>query len=297
LGLTPSALCILSPLSIIGIYLTGIVALSTENRGLFIESLRYNFGAFFVIIFVVLLTIGKLPLLGGMKKAQMRVNQGGPIWPEGTENDEGEDEKTRGRLVNLFLPVFVFITSSIIIGNVLYGMLITLIFVFMFYCFQQYMSPDEFFKHFIYGIENLIAPVVIFIVGKCFAFGLYDLGFTAWLSDLMHSLIGGQVWLLAPIIFVVGVLIGALFNDHWAMYAICIPIAATLAATFDGNIALYIGAVCAAGLLGNELAPGNIYFIGSMLGVEPLSYYRAKLPYIIVIIVLTLCAYIAVGLL
>ena len=306
MGLTPSALCMLSPLSIIGIYLTGVITVATGDRDIFLQAIRYNFGAFFLIVFILLLIIEKMPLSGSLKQAQIRVKEGGPLWPEGTDTGEHDDEQSRGRLVNFFLPVFVFIASSIITGilgsgtfqvNVLYGMCFTLIFVFMFYCFQRYMTPDEFFKNFIYGIEYMIAPVVIFTVGKCFAYGIADLGFTEWLNDLVHGLIGGQTWLLAPIIFGVGVLVGALFNDHWAMYVICIPVAASLAASFNENIALYMGAVCAAGLLGYELAPGNIYFIGSYLGINPASYYRAKLPYIVIITALTFCAYIAAGLL
>ena len=308
MGFTPSALCILSPFSTIGIYLAGVIAMATGDRYIFPEVISYNFGAILMVIVILFLIIGKIPLSAGLKKAEFRVKNGGTLWPEGTEasENEDEDEQSRGLLVNLFLPVAIFIVSSIITGtlasgtfrvNVLYGLLITLIFVFLLYCFQQYMTPDQFFKHLIYGIEDMIAPVIIFTIGKCFAYGLADLGFTVWLSDSMHNLIGEQVWLLAPIIFSVAVLIGVLFNDHWAMYTICIPIAVGLASSFNGNIALCLGAVCSAGLLGYELALGNIYFIGTMLGVNPRSYYRAKLPYFIVITALSLCAFVAAGLL
>jgi Na+/H+ antiporter NhaC len=176
-------------------------------------------------------------------------------------------------------------------------MFITLIFVFLLYCFQRFMTPDQFIKNLIYGIESMIAPVVIFLVGKCFANSMDEIGFSFWLNGLVHDLIKGQVWLLPPIIFGVCTLVGALFDNPWAMYAIGIPIAAGLAVSTGGNTALYIGAVCAAGLIGNELSPGDIFFIGSMLGVNPMIYYRAKLPYIITITALTLCAYTAAGLL
>ena len=306
MGMTPSALCILSPFSVMGIYLTGVITLYTGENGIFLESIRYNYGAFFSILFILLLVIGKLPLFGGLKQAQIRVKEGGCIWPEGTDTNEGDEEQALGRLFNLFLPVFVFIVSSIVMGtlaagvfqvNVLYGMLITLVFTFFLYCFQQYMTPDQFFKNIIYGIESMIGPVVVFIIGKCFAYGMNDLGFTAWLDSILHNFIGNQIWILAPIIFIACTLVAVLFNDFWAMYAICIPIAVSLAATFDKNIAIIIGAVCAAGFLGNELAHGNIHFIGSVLGVNPTYYYRAKRPYIIIITALTFCAFIFTGLL
>ena len=306
MGLTPSALCILNPLSIIGIYLAGVIAISGEEKSLFLDVIRYNYGAFFALVFILLLIMGKIPLLGGLKKAQIRVDEGGSLWPEGTDVNESEDEHSRGRLVNLFLPVLVFFASSIITGslaagsfqiNVLYGMCVTMIFMFFLYCFQQYMTPDQFFKHFIYGIESMIAPVVLFVVGKCFAYGMDALGFTTWLIDIVHGLIYGQIWLLAPIIFVVCVLVAAVFNDFWAVFVICIPIAVSLAASFNGNIALYLGAVCSAGFLGNELAHGNMDFIGYMIGINPKSYFRAKRPYIMIIIVLTFFAFVAAGLL
>ena len=306
MGLTPSALCILSPFSTIGIYLAGVIAMATGDRYLFQSVISFNFGAFFVVFFIFLFIIGKIPLSVRLKDAEQRVKNGGTLWPEGTDQIDHTDEHSRGLLINLFLPVLVFIVSSIVTGslasgtfqvNVLIGLITTLIFVFLLYTLQMYMTPDQFFKHLIYGIEDMIAPVVIFTIGKCFAYALADLGFTIWLGDLVHNMIGNQVWLLAPMVFAVSLFIGILFNDHWAMYAICIPIAAGLSLSFNGNIALYLGAVCSAGLLSYELAPGNISFIGTMIGIRPRIYYSVKLPYMVVISILTFCMFIAAGIL
>ncbi|MDR1024657.1 MAG: hypothetical protein LBL56_02945, partial [Treponema sp.] len=56
-----------------------------------------------------------------------------------------------------------------------------------------------------------------------------------------------------------------------------------------------VGAVCAAGFIGNEIALGDIFFIGSMLGCNPMAYYRAKLPYVIAILILAFGGYMAAG--
>ena len=305
MGMAPSALCILSPLSVTGIFLTGTIILATGQRELFLQAVPYNFGAFIAIAFILLLIFQKLPFVGALKQAKIRVTNGGYLWPEGTDIPDTEDEpSSMGRLLNLILPVLILIVSSIAAGtlkagsfeiDVLYGMIITMIFIFLFYCFQRYMTPEQFFKNMVFGIESMIAPVIILIAGKCFANGMADIGFTVWLNELVHSLIQGQNWLLPPIIFCVFALVGTLFDDPWAMFAIGIPIAAGLAVSTGVNIALYIGAVCAAGFIGNEIAPGNIFFIGSMLGVNPMCYYRAKLPYVIIITVITAFAYTAAG--
>jgi Na+/H+ antiporter NhaC len=305
MGMSPGALCILSPMSLTGIYLTGLIAMASGQRGLFFEAIRYNFAAIVTILVILLLAIEKLPLAGSLKKAAARVKNGGELWPEGTDTpDEEDDSANRGRVLNLLLPVLVLIVSSIIAGtieaggfqvNVLYGMFITLIFVFFLYCFQRYMTPEQFFKNLMYGGESMIAPIAMFLVGKCFANGMEEIGFSAWLNEVVQGIIQGQVWLLPLIIFSVCTFVGALFDNPWAMYAIGMPIAASFAAALHGNTALYVGAVCAAGLLGNEIAMGDIFFIGPMLGVNPTSYYQAKLPYVIFISAAAFLCYGAAG--
>jgi Na+/H+ antiporter NhaC len=144
-------------------------------------------------------------------------------------------------------------------------------------------------------MESMIAPIVMFLVGKCFAGGMEEIGFSAWLNELVQHVIRGQVWLLPVIIFSVCTLVGALFDNPWAMYAIGMPIAVSFARNLHGKAGLYVGAVCAAGLIGNEIAMGDIFFIGPMLGINPISYYQAKLPYVITITVLAFAAFAAAG--
>jgi Na+/H+ antiporter NhaC len=306
MGMAPGALCILSPMSLTGIYLTSIIAMTNGgNRGLFIASIRYNFAAIATIIVVLLLAVGKLPLAGNLKKAVVRVQKGGNLWPPGTDVEEENDAPaSQGRLLNLALPVLVLIVSSVVLGtimagefqvNVLYGMFITLIFVFFLYCFQRYMTPDQFFKNVMYGIESMIGPVAMFLLGKCFAGNMEDLGFSAWLTEVVQGTIRGHLWLMPLIIFGMCTFVGALFDNPWAMYAIGMPIAIGFAGSLHTNTALYVGAVCAAGLIGNEIAMGDIFFIGAMLGINPTGYYQAKLPYVICITAVVFLAYAAAG--
>ncbi|MDR2551971.1 MAG: cyclic nucleotide-binding domain-containing protein [Treponema sp.] len=306
MGMSPGALCILSPISLTGIYLSGMILISGGQGELFLRTAPYNFSALFFIVFIFLLASGKLPLVGALKKAVIRVKEGGPLWPEGTDDDMNNDDDAanRGRVVNLLLPVLVLIFSSILTGslgegkfhvNVLYGMVITLIFAFLLYCFQRYLTPEQFFKNMVYGIEGMMAPIVMFLVGKCFAVGMEKIGFSSWLNEVVQLAIQGQVWLLPVIIFSVCTFVGALFDNPWAMYAIGMPIALNFSASLGQNQALYAGAVCAAGLVGNELAMGDIFFIGPMLGINPTAYYRTKLPYVIVLGALTFIAYTAAG--
>jgi Na+/H+ antiporter NhaC len=304
LGLTPMALCILSPLSLTGLYLTGVIVGAGGPRGLFIQGIRYNFSALLALVFILLLIFDKLPLGGDLKKGYRRVKEGGTLWPEGTEVSQGRDSSNQGKVMNLILPILVLIGSSIIIGtlengtlavNVLYGMLITLIFTFVLYCAQRYMSPEQFFNNIIFGIESMLAPIVMFVASNVFAAGIEEIGFSAWLNDAVRDSIGGQAWILPALIFAVCTLVGALFDNPWAMYALGIPIALELGRATSIDLGILVGAVCAAGFTGNEIAMGDIFFEGPMLGINPIVYYKVKLPYVIIITILGFLAYGAIG--
>jgi Na+/H+ antiporter NhaC len=303
MGMSPMAICILNPISLSGLYLTGVIASSGGQREFFVQAIRYNFTALIALFFILLLVFEKMPLASPLKKAAERVKQKGILWPEGTENIGNQDE-ARGRIINMILPVVVLVVSSIAAGtveegrlsvNVLYGLIVTLIVSFLLYCFQRYMTPEQYFNNLVHGIENMLAPVVMFVMGKCFAAGIEGIGFSAWLNEAVQQIFGGQAWLMPALIFGFCALIGALFDNPWAMYAVGMPIAIQFAYSMQGNPGLYVGAVCAAGFIGNELALGDIFFIGSMLGCNPMAYYRAKLPYVIVILILAFGGYAAAG--
>jgi Na+/H+ antiporter NhaC len=301
LGVTPMALCILSPLSLTGLYLTEIILNAGGERNLFIRAIPYNFSAFLALGFIMLLILGLLPSAGALRKGILRVREGGSLWPEGTPLGQGRGGSNRGKLMNLVLPILVLIGSSIIAGtlkngslsvDVLYGMLITLIFTFVLYCSQRYTSPEQFFNNIIYGFESMLVPIVMFIASSAFAAGIGEIGLSAWLNDAVRTLFGGQTWLLPALIFAVCTLMGALFDNPWAMYALGMPIAMELSRTMGMDPGLFVGAVCAAGFTGNEIALGDIFFEGPMLGINPMVFYRTKLPYVVC---LTLLAFLAYG--
>jgi Na+/H+ antiporter NhaC len=304
LGMTPMALCILSPLSLTGLYLTGVIKSAGGEGNLFIHAVRYNFAAIFALAFILLLIIGVLPAAGALKKGIRRVREGGNLWPEGTSIGQGRDSSNRGKVMNMILPIAVLIGSSIVAGtlesgslsiNVLYGMMITLIFTFILYCSQRYMSPEQFFNNLVFGFESMLAPIVMFVVSSVFAAGIEEIGFSSWFDGMVRNMIGGQAWILPALIFAVCTLIGALFDNPWAMYALGMPIALELGRAVGMDLGLFVGAVCAAGFAGNEIALGDIFFEGPMLGINPIVYYRTKLPYTISFTLLAFLAYGGVG--
>ncbi|MDR0878508.1 MAG: cyclic nucleotide-binding domain-containing protein [Treponema sp.] len=314
MGMGPTAICLLNPISLWGIYLTGLIVMSGGKPGVFIAALPFNFSAILVILFVFLLALGKAPLVGLAKKGVERVADGGPLAPPGSDDGAKADNTNRGKIINLILPIAVLIAASIISGtlvdsikagaftfsvNVLYGILVTFLFTFVLYCFERYMTPEQFIDHIVFGIESMLAPIVMLIVVNCFSSSLEVIGFSGWLNVTVQSALGGQAWLLPAIIFVLFTIIGMLFGSSWAMFPIGIPLALKLAESSGGNAGLFIAAICAAGLSGDGLSMynGDMFFFASCLGIKPSAYYSTKLPYVVTIAICAFAGFLLCGLL
>jgi Na+/H+ antiporter NhaC/CRP-like cAMP-binding protein len=304
MGLFPAAVCVLNPLSIWGVYILGLIG--AGNFLLFTGSLRFNFTALLVVLFSVLLALG-FPLPGPLGRAQKRVNAGGPLWPPGSEKYETKNSETqRGKFMNLFLPLLTLAVSSVGIEsfragtleiNFNYGLLVTLAFMFFLYCFQRYMSPEQFFGHIIHGVESMLAPILLLVMIRTFSLGMESLGFFVWFGETIRLFIGTGLWMLPGLLFVFFTLMALLFGGAWAMYIIGVPLAIQLAAVTGGNPALFLGAVCAAGIAGANLSMyvGDLFIIGSTIGIEPMTYFRAQFPYVLGITILSAAGYAAAG--
>ncbi|MDR2552303.1 MAG: cyclic nucleotide-binding domain-containing protein [Treponema sp.] len=304
IGLFPSAVCVLNPLSIWGIYILGLMG--AEGQSLFAGSLGFNFTALLIILFSLLLTLG-FPWAGPLGRARKRVAGGGALWPSGSEQyGIRTGESRQGKCIHLLLPLLVLIVSSLGVETLrtgmfrisfTYGLLITLGFMFFLYCFQRSMSPEQFFGHVIHGIESMLVPMVLLVMVSAFSRDMDSLGLFSRFEELIRLYIGATIWLLPCLLFVFFSLLALFFGSAWIMYVIGIPMAVQMAAATGGNGPLFLGAVCAAGLAGANLSMqvGDLFIVGAAAGIEPMAYYRAQFPYTLTITLLSAGGYAAAG--
>jgi Na+/H+ antiporter NhaC len=274
----------------------------------FLRSIPYNVFAILTLLLVFTAAAGKLPLAGKMKAAHERVEKGGPLWPPNSEQFLAEDHNApRGSLTNLLLPLFVLPAASVTAGtvskgvlsvNIGAGLLITLLVMFVMYCFQRLMTPEEFFDNIIVGVEHVLVPILLLILTFCFSSGIKQIGVVEWLGHIIPSVIGENYRLLPAALFLVFTAITVVWGSSWSIYAIGLPIAVQIAAAVDGNMALYAGAVCAAGIAGDSLSihQSDNNDVASAVGCEPTALFLARLPYFAFITGLSFVIYLVVGL-
>ena len=306
----PVTVCSFVPLSIWGIFVVGALKASvpTGAIGLFCRSLCFNFFSIVSVAAMLLLCFDKLPRSRQLKAAKRRVEEGGKLWPEGSEQyDPGDREKICGRVVNLLLPIGVLALASLLLGSVsagsfamnsAIGLTATLAVMFLLYCSQRLMSPEAFSEYLVKGMQGMLLPIVVYLLTICFSTMLNGLGLADAIDAAVPALFGRAVWLMPLVIYILATMLAAVLGSSWAMFIIAFPLAAALGGSLGMSLPLCVGAVCSAGISGEKLCPysGEATVVGTAVGCAPAAVSGLTRRYAAAFFVLSAAFYAIAGL-
>ncbi len=308
-----TAICALIPISVWGAYLSGTmtISLGPEGGASFLKSVPFNFASLAAVVMTLLLAAGKLPQTGLMKKAWKRVEEGGPLWPPGSEKYFLAKDETEiyGNPANLLLPLAVMVIFSVAFGigkaggsfalDPAAGLAASLVFMFVFYIGQQLMTPLRFMDYVIEGISSMALPILLLLLTLCFSTCLDQMECTRLLARLIPSLSFRKPFLLPAVLYLSFTQLTMMMGSSWGMYGIGIPIAIRMALLADLPLAMCLGAVCAAGITGDNLCPyiaeGSL--IASAIGCDPKVNRDIRVRCWAVIALICVLAYVIAGLL
>ena len=258
---TAAPLCVLIPISTWAVFAGGLLEVNgwaPEGMGLiyFIQTIPYNFYAWVAAIMVILVIFRIIPVFGPMKKAYARVAAGGPIAPEGSEKIDlysgGELNFTKTpRIINLVIPIISLVVFTLIFDiDLQMGVICTLVVMFILYLAQGIMNAEEFADCVVKGLQNMIMPLLLMVLAWVFAAMSEQIGFTQYVIDTVAANVG--VALLPFVVFVALAITQFVTGTNWGLYIIALPIVIPLAIQMDANVALSVGAVISAGVLGSH---------------------------------------------
>ncbi len=310
LSFLPTVLCSFFPFSLWGIWVIGSIvpAYSEGAFGLFCRSIPLNFFSIVAVIACLLFCFGLLPRNKTLRQARERVEQGGELWPKGSERYiPQEEEQFWGSMWNLLLPVIVLAAASMAVRSIYsgsfavdsaVGLMATLIVVFLLYCGQGLLSPEEFMEHLIRGIQNVALPTVLYLLTMCFTALLQQEALEQFFDRLVQVL-GGFTGFLPAVLFLLFTLLTLALGSSWAMFVIGFPVAVHLGARAGLPLALCIGAICAAGIAGEKCCvfTSDSLSVGGSIGCDPDRVLKVRLPYSIGFSLCAFVLYLAVGLL
>lgn len=308
LSFLPTVLCSFLPFSLWGIFVIGTLGTggSGSAAALFCRSIPFNFFSILAVLALLAFCFGLLPRGKILREAKKRVEEGGALWPEGSERYLSQDETDIwGRIVNLLLPVLVLAVTSLGVRSLHSGSLVldsacglvaTLIFMFFLYCAQGLMSPEQFVEHLVTGVQSMALPIILYLMTMCFSTLLDQHAMGAYFDEALE-LVSPMTHLMPAALFLLSTLFTMLLGSSWAMYAIAFPIAAHMAAALGISLPLCVGAVCAAGIAGekNCIFTSDSLSVGNAVGCDPRVILRLRMKFSILLTAVSLALYLAAG--
>jgi Na+/H+ antiporter NhaC len=139
-------------------------------------------------------------------------------------------------------------------------------------------------------------PVVSLLV-LAFALGgtVRELGTGAYVAEIIGSAASAKVAVAGS--FILASFMAFATGTSWGTFALMVPIAVPLAATLDGSLPLYLGAVLGGGVFGDHCSPiSDTTIISSMASAsDHMDHVRTQIPYALLGGVVTVLIYLVVS--
>lgn len=302
---TAAPICVLIPLSTWAIYISGLLestgaAESGQGLSLYISIIPYISYGWIAALLVPFVAIGLIPALGAMKKAEIRVAQGGSIAPMHSQfiaEEIFEEPNVKPQSLDFFLPILVLIAATVFFEiDALKGVISAILFTILWQSFyRKQLRYTRCIETAFDGFRSMIYALAIIIM----SFVLKDindqLGLTQLVIDLVSPVLTNQ--LLPAVVFVSFAIVTFATGSFWGVYAITLPIIIPLATAMDAPLPLAIGSVISAGAFGSHACfyGDSTILSSSASGCNNMAHAISQLPYTLIAGGLTTCVYLLLG--
>lgn len=311
---TAAPVCIIAPVSSWAVAVASEVS-QTDGFHSFLATIPYNLYALLTILMVLFICYTGLDF-GPMKKAEYTAAQA-----EVGAETATEQTQTKGRVIDLVLPILVLIVCAILgmayVGGFFEGVSFSeaigynptagltlgafagLVTAFVLYIPRRLMTPKEFVGNIVSGISNIVPPMLILILswslgGVCrqlIGTGVYISGFV--------SSTNLPLGFLPFLIFIVAALMSFSMGTSWGTFGMLIPIVTMICAS-DGAGPLLIptlGATLAGSVYGDHCLPISDTTILASTGAscEHIRHVETQLPYATLVAVVCAIGYLIAG--
>ncbi len=294
---TAPSICVIVPISTWGVFMTSqLVAanICTEEAGIavFLKTIPYMFYPLLMLLCALLYALNIIPKFGPMRYAEQAAKTKKP--PAVPKNSPQTDEKKQ-RAVNFLLPIVLITIITIVTGEILYGVLICLVFCAILYLPQKLMTAGEYLNTILSGFKDMIN--VFFIVTS--AFMLRDINALLGMPEYIIGAVkdGVSPELLPAAAFIIVSLLGFAAGNFWGICAISFPVIIPIAQALNCNLLLTAGAIISA-----TTASSNACFYGaeatlacSAAQIENIRYAQTAIPLIVIPFILSIICYAAAG--
>ncbi len=304
---TAAPICIIAPISSWAAAVTYSVPPDSGINGfeMFLRTIPYNLYALGTIVMMLLIVTLKLDY-GPMKLHEENALKGDLFTTPDRPFADADNEvpSSRGKVIDLVLPVVVLIVTCIIgivytggffdgVGfidafadsnsamGLVFGSLITVIFTFFLYMFRGVLSFKEFMDCFPAGFRSMCAPMIILIMAWNLSGMTGLLGADVYIRDLVASSAGAVNIFLPSVIFLVAVFLAFSTGTSWGTFSILIPIVCNVFSNSYEMLVIAIAACLSGAVCGDHCSPISDTTIMASAGAHSnhVNHVTTQIPY------------------
>jgi tetracycline resistance efflux pump len=251
--------CVLIPMSTWSIY---VGKLMEDNQVVekgggfdgFLQTIPFMFYPWAVAMIALLVALGKMPLYGKLRRAELRAAETGVLAPPDSASAVPEEvpaDLGKAKPVYFFLPLIVLIGATLWLDkDALLGVLVGVAFTFFYYWLSGVMRFTaitdgifEGFKSMIFALAILTMSYILKKVGD-------EMGLTPYVIEAVKPVLSKG--LLPMVVFLALSFISYTTASSWGLYAVAIPIIVPLAQVLGANVWLSLAAVISSGAFGSQ---------------------------------------------
>ncbi len=313
---TAAPICIIAPVSSWAAAVSGslkdagVELIGMNAFDLFLQSIPYNFYALFSIVMVITISLIKFDF-GPMKKHEDNALNGDLFTTEDRPfKDEEEKINENGHVLDLVIPIFIFLIPACIIAliytggffdgesfidafancdaslGLTYGSLIALLLTIVYMVLRKSTDFQNIMDALPKGFRNMVPPILILVFAWTLCTITKDyLGSAAFVDSLLDNA-GSLANFLPAIFMLLACFIAFATGTSWGTMGILLPIVVTTFQVTNPSLMVIGVSACLAGaVFGDHVSPISDTTIMSSAGAQcsHVNHVATQMPYAILV--------------
>ena len=317
---TAAPICIIAPVSS---WAAAVAGFAEDGQGLnlFIRAIPFNFYALLTILMMILVAVWKVDF-GPMAKHEKNAMEKGDLFSGRNPFAamEAEEDESRGRVIDLLLPIIILIVCCVIgmiysggffdgagfiqafsdsdasVGLML-GSAFALVFTFIYYLCRRVLRFGEMMNCIPEGFRAMVPAILILTFAWSLKAMTDSLGAKRFVHDFVYNNAQNVEAFLPAIVFLIGCLLAFATGTSWGTFGMLIPIVQSVF-PMDNPLAIVCISACMAGAVcGDHCSPISDTTIMASAGAQcdHVNHVSTQLPYAITVAAVSFVSYIIAG--
>ena len=325
---TAAPICMIAPISSWAAAVNQYANNPQEGLQLFVAAIPFNFYSLLTFVFIIGIILMKLDF-GPMRKHERNAMKG-DLFSGKKVSQEVEEESSRGRVIDLVLPIVVLIVACVVAlvyvggffgvdywgdtaqaGNFIgafcntdafvalpWGGLVALLFTIVYFALRRVVAFGDSMKALPKGFIAMVPAIFILT----FATALKnitngELNAAGFVEKMMAGFPEGLAKLLPAVIFLVACVIAFATGTSWGTFGILIPIVQSMFPNNPEMMVVGISACLAGAVCGDHCSPISDTTIMSSAGAEceHINHVSTQIPYALFVAIISFVCYVIAG--